>query len=91
MFTYNLSDKLRKRVNKLAKKDRILALIFKKKIYEVINQDKKSINVYKNLKSPKNEFKRIHLTGNFVLLFRADIAKNHIVFVDILHWDRAYK
>lgn len=91
MFTYDLSDKLRKKVRKLAKKDRILALIFKRKIAEVVGKDIETINIYKNLKSPHNEFKRIHLTSRFILLFKVDINKKDILFVDIIHWDRAYK
>jgi len=90
MFSYDLSDKLRKRVDKLAKKDKVLALIFKKKLQEAVSHDTKTIDSYKNLRSPQNEFKRIHLTDNFILLFRVDKEKKHIVFIDILHWDKAY-
>ena len=88
MFTYNLSDKLRKKLEKLAKKDKILALIFRRKIQEVLNRDEKSIGMYKNLKSPQNEYNRIHLTVNMVLLFT--VNKNHIVFIDVIRWDKAY-
>ena len=77
-------------MSKLAKKDKVLALIFKKKVQEVISQDTKTIDLYKNLRSPQNEFKRIHLTDNFILLFTVDKSRQHIVFVDILHWDNAY-
>lgn len=90
MFTYDFSERLRKRLNKLSKKDRILALIIKKKIIEVVNRDKKGIDLYKNLKSPMNEFKRIHLTGSFVLLFWVDKKDERIIFYDIIHWDNAY-
>ncbi len=91
MFSFNLSPKLRKRVSKLAKKDRVLALVFKKKIQEVIAHNNTTIDTYKNLRSPQNEFKRVHLTGSHVLIFRVYKEKNHIIFVDILHWDDAYK
>lgn len=90
MFSYDLTDVLRKRVSKFARKDKTLALIFKKKILEVISHDEKSISTYKNLRSPQNRFKRIHLTKSHVLLFIVDSKKNHILFVDILHWDDAY-
>ncbi len=91
MFEYTLSDILKKKINKLLKKDKILALNFKKKLNEIVNQNEKTINIYKNLKSPDNDKKRIHLTDNFILLFKVDIKKNKILFVDILHWDKAYK
>jgi len=90
MFSYNLSPRLRKKVSKLAKKDKVLALVFRKKLQEVISHNEKSIDTYKNLKSPQNEFKRIHLTGSHVLVFSVNKQKNHIIFVDIIYWDNAY-
>ena len=90
MFTYDITDRLRKKLKKLGKRDKILAEIFKKKLDEVISRDERTINSYKNLKAPKNEFKRIHLTDNFILLFKVNIKDKHIIFVDILHWDYAY-
>ena len=89
MFTYDITDVLRKKLKKIGKKDKILAQTFYRKLQEVINRDAKTINSYKNLKSPMNEFKRIHLTDNYILLFK--IEKKHIVFVDIKHWDHVYK
>lgn len=89
MFSYDLSDVLRKKLKKIAKKDRILAQNFYRKVQEVIKKDEGSINTYKNLKSPMNEFKRIHLTDNFILVFA--VQGNHIVFVDIKHRDVVYK
>lgn len=89
-FSFDLTDKLRKKVDKLARKDQVLAIIFKRKVQEVISRDVVTIDAYKNLRSPQNEYKRIHLTDSFVLLFIVDKQKKHIVFVDILHWDDAY-
>ena len=88
MFTYDLSDILRKKLAKLGRKDKVLAEIFYKKVKEVINRDEKSINAYKTLKSPMNAYKRIHLTDNYILLFA--VEGKHIVFVDIRHWDDVY-
>ncbi len=89
MFTYDITDILRKKLKKLAKKDKILAKTFYKKLQEVINRNEGTINSYKNLKSPMNEFKRIHLTDNYILLFK--VEKKHIVFVDVKHWDHVYE
>ena len=88
MFSYDLSDVLRKKLEKLAKRDKVLAGIFYKKVQEIISRDAKSIHAYKNLKSPLNENKRIHLTDNYILLFA--VEGNHIVFVDIRHWDDVF-
>ncbi|MBT3408644.1 hypothetical protein HOD20_05885 [archaeon] len=91
MFDFDISDKLRKKLKKLGKRDKVLARIFYKKLNEVIEKNKISINTYKNLKSPQNEYKRIHLTDNFILIFNVNIDTNYILFIDILHWDNAYK
>lgn len=90
MFKLKITDKLKKKLDKLAKKDRTLALIFKKKIIEILNKNSVTINIYKNLKSPMNEYKRIHLTDNYILLFKVDIKENRVTFVDIGHWDYVY-
>lgn len=90
MFSFDLSDKLKKKVNKLAKKDKILAIIFKRKLLEVINHNLKTIDTYKNLRSPKHEYKRIHLTDNYILIFHVNKKENHIIFLDIIHRDNAY-
>ena len=60
MFTYDITDVLRKKLKKLGKKDRALAQTFYRKLQEVIKRDEKTINSYKNLKSRMNDFKRIH-------------------------------
>ncbi|MCF8012926.1 addiction module toxin RelE [Candidatus Woesearchaeota archaeon] len=91
MFKYDLTDSLRKKLKVLSKKDKSLAINFKKKLIEIINKDKESINTYKNLKAPLNNCKRIHLTSNFILLFEVDIINNKIIFIEITHRDYAYK
>jgi len=90
MFKYTLSKILKKKVDKLFKKDKILALNFKKKILEVISHNEITINTYKNLKKPMQDKKRIHLTDNYILLFQVDIQNNRILFVDILHYNKVY-
>ena len=88
MFSYDISDVLRVKLAKLGKKDKVLAQIFYKKLQEIISRDEKTINAYKNIRSPLNEYKRIHLTGNYILLFA--VKGKHIVFIDIRHWDDVF-
>jgi len=85
MFKYDIHDNLRSKLDKITRKDKVLASIFFKKVQEIINRDEKTINAYKNLRSPLNEYKRIHLTGNYILLF--SVKENRIIFFDIRHWD----
>ena len=91
MFDFEIEENLDKKLRKLAKKDKKLLTAIKRKISEVISHDFETIHLYKNLKSPKNEFKRIHITGEYILLFKVYVNRNIIVFVDILHRDVAYK
>jgi mRNA-degrading endonuclease RelE of RelBE toxin-antitoxin system len=88
MFKYDLHDTLRAKLDKIAKRDKVLASIFYKKVQEIINRDEETVNAYKNLRSPLNEYKRIHLTGNYILLF--SVKGNRILFFDIRHWDDVF-
>ena len=91
MFSFDITDRLKKKLAKLVKKDKVLAETFRKKANEVIQRDEHSIQAYKNLKSPLHEFNRIHLTDNYILLSHLDVEHQHIVFVDLVHWDVAYR
>ncbi|HLC95953.1 MAG TPA: hypothetical protein VJH97_01395 [Candidatus Nanoarchaeia archaeon] len=88
MFEYDIHDTLRAKLAKLGKKDRVLTSIFYKKVLEIISRDEKTINAYKNLRSPLQEYKRIHLTGNYILLFSVKGGK--VLFMDIKHWDDVF-
>lgn len=88
MYDYDITDKLRKKLEKIGKKDKVLAQKVYKKIQEIIYRDKKGLKSYKNLKSPLNQYKRIHLTDNYILIFA--VEKNKIIFVDIFHWDKIF-
>jgi len=91
MFGYHITLILRKKLQKLSKKDPVLTKIFKKKLMEIIKHNKKTIDTYKNLKKPSNKFKRIHLTDNYILIFKVFKKEKHIIFVDIAHRDNIYK
>lgn len=91
MFNFDLTDELRFIIQKLCKKDRKRVEIINKKIKQVINCDSTSIQHYKNLKYNLKDFKRVHIDISFVLVFKVDIQKNHILFVDFDHHDNIYK
>ena len=90
MLKFGFTKSLERKIRKLKTKDKILVQNFKRKFEEIINEDEFSIQRYKNLKSPQNEFKRIHLTDNFILLFKFLKKEKFVLFVDIVHRDRAY-
>jgi len=91
MFNFNLTDELKLIIRKLVKKDRKKAEIINKKIKEVIDSNKISINHYKNLRHDLKDFKRVHIDKSFVLIFKVDIQNNFILFVDFDHHDKIYK
>ena len=90
MFDFNLTDELKFKIKKLVKKDKKRIEILHKKIKQIINCDSETINHYKNLRKPLNEFKRVHIDNSFVLTFKVDIKNNFILFVDFDHHDRVY-
>jgi len=88
---FDLSDELKLVIKKLQKKDKVRLIILNKKIKEVINNDTKSIDRYKNLKYGLSEYKRVHIDKSFILIFKVDKQKNHIIFVKLKHHDEVYK
>lgn len=90
MFNFDVSDELKIKIRKLSKKDPKKVEIINKKIKEIINNDKETINGYKNLRYDLKQFKRVHIDKYFVLTFKADIEKNFILFMDFDHHDNIY-
>ena len=90
MFDFDFSDELKLKIRRLLKKDKKKVEIINKKIKEIINNDKYSINRYKNLKYNLKQFKRVHINKHFILTFKVDIEKKFILFVDFEHHDNIY-
>jgi YafQ family addiction module toxin component len=90
MFDYNLTDQLQSIISRLKKKDPCLVSKLRKKILEIINNDVKSINRYKNLKNVMKNRKRVHIGKSFVLVFKVELEDNFILFLDFDHHDKIY-
>ena len=84
-----IEDSLKKNIKILYKKNKLLYIILIKKINEIINSD--NPNHYKNLRTPLQEFKRVHIKSSFVLIFKYDQTNNKIVFYELEHHDKIYK
>ena len=67
MYNYEITHHLQKIMQKLSKKDKIIYERLIRKIEEIINAF--SVEHYKNLKSPLQHLKRVHV-GEKVLIFR---------------------
>jgi len=90
-FDFDLSEEFKLVIRKLQTKDKIRVIILNKKIKEIINNDSVSIERYKNLKYGLSKYKRVHIGKSFVLIFKVDKEKNHILFDKLKHHDDVYK
>lgn len=90
-FNSVLSDEVKETINKLYSKDKQLFLELQKKMNQIIDCDKDTINYYKNLRYGLSDYKRVHIGKSFVLLFSVDLQNNTNYFVKFDHHDKAYK
>lgn len=88
MYSCVYSEKFKKLLKKLSKRDRKTYEQILKKIEEVINSS--DIEHYKNLKYDMKELKRVHI-GHFVLVFKIDSISKIISFEDYDHHDNIYE
>jgi mRNA interferase RelE/StbE/toxin YoeB len=90
-FRFDFSDGLRKKLDKLAKKDPHRTGLLQKKLAEIVNSDDTAIGHYKNLRYGLSSLKRVHVNSSFVLTFEVDRKRHFIVFMDFDHHDRIYE
>lgn len=89
MYKWERSEKLKKILKKLFKKDKVRYEATLKKINEIINS--KNPDRYKNLSYDMKEFKSVHIDSHFVLIFKVDKNKKVIRFEDLQHHDHIYR
>ena len=90
MFDFDISNELKLLIRKLSKKDKAKVLVLNKKIKEIINNNNKSIDRYKNCRYDLKDYKRVHIDKSFVLLFKVNKENNIIFFWRLKHHDDAY-
>lgn len=89
MRNFSIENSLKKTVSKISKKDKVMYEALMNKMNEILTcQD---VNHYKNLKKPLEDFKRVHIKGSFVLLFKYLQSEDKVVFYDLDHHDTVYK
>ncbi len=88
MHNFSVEDNLKKYLKKIFKKDKVMYDSVMKKMDEIINCE--NVNHYKNLKSPLNDFKRVHVRSSFVLIFKYIESEDKVVFYDLDHHDNIY-
>ncbi len=88
-LSFEISPKLKRKLDKLGKRDKTLALAIRKNIRKITNTNHIFINQrYKNLRHNLSHLKRVQI-GSFVLLFR--VSGDTVMFEDLVHHDEAYK
>jgi YafQ family addiction module toxin component len=88
MRKFSIENSLKKKISKISKKDKGLYEFLMKKINEILTCY--DVNHYKNLRKPLEDFKRVHIKGSFVLLFKYIQSEDKIVFYDLDHHDVIY-
>lgn len=86
-FKFVITPALRKVLDKLARKDKALAIVVRKKMAQLIDSDMAFINHLKNLKGDLSDYKRVHV-GSFVLMFK--VEGDFLIFDKLRHHDDAY-
>ncbi|MFH1054836.1 MAG: hypothetical protein V1744_01945 [Candidatus Altiarchaeota archaeon] len=87
MYQLAIKPELDREFSKLAKRNRRHVEIILKKTEEVLENP----NRYKNLRTPLNKWKRVHIDKHFVLAFSVDEKTKTVTLEDYDHHDRIYR
>lgn len=88
MREFSIEQDLKKAMAKLIHRDKETYEALMEKMDEFLTcQD---VSHYKNLRSPLQHLKRVHIRGPFVLTFQYIQKKDHIIFYDLDHHDNIY-
>lgn len=88
-FSTEYKPTFKKKLNKIKDgKDKQNIINKINEIKDTVSND--NIDHYKNLRKPLNEFKRVHVNTNFVMIFKIDVDKKIITFYNYDHHDKIY-
>lgn len=88
MYRFDRSEKLKKILKKLFKKDKVRYRATLKKIEEILKSN--NPDHYKNLRYNLKNLKRVHIDSHFVLVFEVNKKEKVIKFYDLQHHDTIY-
>ena len=86
MYRLQVRPEVQKIVEKLAKKDKKQVEIIFSKVNEILQDPHR----YKNLRSPLNHWKRVHIDSHFVLLFSVDEKEKIVILEYYGHHNEVY-
>ncbi len=81
-----VAERLSKVFRKLAKKDKTTFEAISKKVNEILENP----YLYKPLKAPMQNKRRVHISGSFVLIFKIDEPRKVVQVLEFEHHDKAY-
>ena len=87
MYNLDIRPSLKNKLIKLGTRDPKQAEIIVKKSEEIVIDPHR----YKNLKTPLNHWKRVHIDRHFVLTFSIDEGAKTIILEDYDHHKKIYK
>ncbi|MGB2841639.1 MAG: type II toxin-antitoxin system mRNA interferase toxin, RelE/StbE family [Halobacteriota archaeon] len=85
-YDIEIGDKLRKKLEKLEKKDKSVYNAIIKKILQIADNPHIGKPLHGKLKGKR----RVHI-GHFVLIYGIDEKERRVIFLDFTHHDEAYK
>ncbi|PIN75847.1 addiction module toxin RelE [Candidatus Woesearchaeota archaeon CG10_big_fil_rev_8_21_14_0_10_37_12] len=88
MREFSIQENLKKLLGKLEKKDKKTYEILLRKMQEILTCE--NVEHYKNLRKPLQHLKRTHINNSFVLTFKYDKEKDHVLFYEFDHHDNIY-
>jgi YafQ family addiction module toxin component len=86
-YILDIKPSLMKTFRKIAKKDPRKVEIIMKKVDEILRNPHR----YKNLRSPLEDWKRIHVDKHFVLCYSINEEEKVVTLEDYDHHDNIYK
>jgi len=86
MYSLEFRESVEKTLQKLAKRNPKQLEIIHSKLEEI----KQNPHCYKNLKSPMQHLKRVHIDKSFVLVFSVNEESKIVVIEDFDHHDKIY-
>ena len=85
-YDIEIGDKLRKKLEKLEKKDKSVYNAIIKKALQIADNPYLSKPLHGKLKGKR----RVHI-GHFVLIYGINEKEHRVIFLDFTHHDEAYK
>lgn len=89
-FRFDVSEEVEQVMAGLKRRDPRCYETVKKKMLEIASRDPTTIDFYKNLRHGLSDYKRVHVCGRLVLMFKVLKKENHIHFERLKHHDEAY-